>query len=108
MKNNIIRALEEMEKEDIYSLIKAKPSKYSLTEEVKKYVESWKERITNDFEKSVFPNHPTIEEIRNQLYRMGASYACMSGSGSTVFALFRNEADLTELSRLHFTFQCTL
>ena len=93
---------------EAYSLIKAKPSKYSLTEEVKKPIESWKESITNDFEKSVFPNHPTIEEIRNQLYRMGASYACMSGSGSTVFALFHNKADLTELSRQHFTFQCTL
>ena len=39
---------------------------------------------------------------------MGASYACMSGSGSTVFALFPNETDLTELSNKHFTFQCTL
>lgn len=93
---------------EAYSLIKAKQSKYALIKEVKKSVESWKETITNDFEKSVFPNHPTIEEIRNQLYSMGASYACMSGSGSTVFALFRNEADLTELSRQHFTFQCTL
>ena len=93
---------------EAYSLIKAKPYKHTLTEEVKKSVESWKETIRNDFEKSVFPSHPTIEEIRNQLYRMGASYACMSGSGSTVFALFRNEADLTELSNRHFTFQCTL
>ena len=93
---------------EAYSLIKATPSNYALNKDVKKPVELWKESIKNDFEKSVFPNHPTIEEIRNQLYIMGASYACMSGSGSTVFALFPNEADLTELSNKHFTFQCTL
>ena len=93
---------------EAYSLIKATPSNYALNKDVKKPVELWKESIKNDFEKSVFPNHPTIEEIRNQLYLMGASYACMSGSGSTVFALFPNEADLTELSNKHFTFQCTL
>lgn len=93
---------------EAYSLIKPKPSNYSLIEEVKKSVELWKDTIKNDFETSVFPNHPTIEKIRKQLYFMGASYACMSGSGSTVFALFHDEADLTELASQHFTFQCTL
>jgi len=93
---------------EAYSLIKAKPSNYSITEEVKKPVDSWKETIANDFEKSVFPYHPTIEKIRDRLYLMGASYASMSGSGSTVFALFHNEADLTGLSDKYFTFQCTL
>lgn len=93
---------------EAYSLIKATSSKYSLTEEVMKPVDQWRETITNDFEKSVFPQHPVIEEIRNQLYRMGASYACMSGSGSTVFGLFRNGADLSELGRKHFVFQTRL
>jgi 4-diphosphocytidyl-2-C-methyl-D-erythritol kinase len=93
---------------EAYSLIKAKPSEYSLSEEVMKPVEEWEGTIVNDFEKSVFPQHPGIEEIRNQLYRMGASYACMSGSGSTVFGLFRNGADLSELGRKHFVFQTRL
>ena len=93
---------------EAYSLIKPTPSKYALTEEVKKPVEQWKETVTNDFEKSVFPNHPTIEEIRKKLYQLGASYACMSGSGSTVFGLFRTEVELKDLARQHFTFQCTL
>lgn len=93
---------------EAYSLIKAKPSEYSLTEEVMKPVEEWEGTIVNDFEKSVFPHHPVIEEIRSQLYRKGASYACMSGSGSTVFGLFRNEADLYDLGRKHFVFQTRL
>lgn len=91
-----------------YALIKAKPSKYNIKEEVKKRVELWKDTIVNDFEKSVFPHHPTIKKLRDQLYQMGASYACMSGSGSTVFALFRDKIDLTHLQKEHFIFQCTL
>ena len=93
---------------EAYALIDAKPSNYSIIEEVKKRVEMWKHIIKNDFEESVFPHHPTIEEIRNQLYSMGASYACMSGSGSAVFGLFREQADLTELAKEHFTFLCKL
>ena len=93
---------------EAYSLIKAEPSKYSITEIVKKPVENWKEYINNDFEKSVFPNHPKIESIRNQLYEMGASYACMSGSGSTVFGLFRQEANLDKLDNDCFVYQCKL
>ena len=93
---------------EAYALINAKPSKYDIKQEVKKPVEAWRETITNDFEKSVFPSHPTIERIRHQLYQIGASYACMSGSGSTVFALFRNKADLTFFQKEYFTFQCTL
>jgi 4-diphosphocytidyl-2-C-methyl-D-erythritol kinase len=93
---------------EAYALINAKPSKYNIKEEVKKPVELWRETINNDFEKSVFPHHATIEKIRDQLYQMGASYACMSGSGSTVFALFREKIDLAHLQQEHFTFQCTL
>ena len=93
---------------EAYSLIKPIPSKYTLTEEVKKPVELWKSTIFNDFEKSVFPHHPVIEKIRNQLYRIGASYACMSGSGSTVFGLFEEKVNLAEMNLEHFTFQCML
>ena len=93
---------------EAYSLIKPKPSEHTITEEVKKPVDLWKKTIKNDFEKSVFPTHPTIEKIRNQLYLLGASYACMSGSGSTVFGLFKQDVNLTELQQEYFTFQCLL
>lgn len=93
---------------EAYSLIEAKPSNYSITEEVKRPVDCWKEHITNDFEISVFPNHPTVENLRNKLYAMGASYACMSGSGSSVFGLFRDQPDMCRISSEHFRFLCTL
>ena len=93
---------------EAYSLIKPSPSKHPLIEEVKRPLKYWRENIKNDFEESVFPNHPVIKMIRDQLYAKGASYACMSGSGSTVFGLFEKEVDATDLSKEHFTFQCVL
>lgn len=51
-------------------------------------VREWKDCMKNDFEDSVFPNHPEIAAIKEALYDMGAVYAAMSGSGSSVFGLF--------------------
>ena len=50
--------------------------------------ENLKEELVNDFEESIFPNHPQLAEIKNDLYKKGAVYAAMSGSGSTLFGLF--------------------
>ena len=47
----------------------------------------------NDFETTVFPKHPIIAEIKKRLLDAGAYYASMSGSGSTVFGLFKNDAE---------------
>ena len=50
-------------------------------------------RKTNDFEKTVFPFHPIIAEIKKRLLDAGAFYASMSGSGSTVFGLFKDDSE---------------
>ena len=42
----------------------------------------------NDFELSVFPNHPILKEIKQQLLNHGAHYASLSGTGATVFGIF--------------------
>ncbi len=47
----------------------------------------------NDFEETVFPKHPVIGYIKKRLLNAGAFYACMSGSGSTVFGLFKNDTE---------------
>ncbi len=51
-------------------------------------LQEWKKAVHNDFEDSVFDLYPEIQDIRNMLYRKGAVYAAMSGSGSAVFGLF--------------------
>ena len=57
-------------------------------------VETWRDALTNDFEKSVFTLHPEIGAIKDRLYDMGAVYAAMSGSGSSLYGLFRQPVSL--------------
>lgn len=75
-------------KEAYASVIPQCPS-IPLTELVKRPIEEWKDTIVNDFEKSVFMTYPEIAAIKDKLYDMGAVYASMSGSGSTVFGIFK-------------------
>lgn len=51
-------------------------------------VSEWKACLSNDFEKTVFANHPELAAIKASLYDSGAVYAAMSGSGSAMFALY--------------------
>lgn len=51
-------------------------------------VESWRGRAVNDFERSIFPLHPAIGEVKDRLYELGAVYASMSGSGASVYGIF--------------------
>ena len=56
--------------------------------------EAWKHLLKNDFEEHLFKQFPIIEAIHQKLYALGASYASMSGSGSSVFGIFPAEVDL--------------
>ncbi len=42
----------------------------------------------NGFERSVFPTHPLVEEMKAEFLRHGAKCALMSGSGASVFGIF--------------------
>jgi len=68
-----------------------RPRQFSLPviDAVHQEPEQWKELIYNDFEPWVFKKHPTIKKIKEGLYREGAVYASLSGSGSAVYGLFR-------------------
>ena len=60
-------------------------------------VETWKHEMKNDFEEFVFHEFPEIGKIKEQLYQSGAMYASMSGSGSTVYGIFRR-SDIVAIS----------
>ncbi len=51
-------------------------------------ISEWQANVRNDFEQSIFPQHPTIANIKSKMLDAGAAYAAMSGSGSSVFGLF--------------------
>lgn len=53
---------------------------------------NWKETIRNQFEAAAVQQHPIIGECIQNLYRQGAKYAAMTGSGSTVFGIFEASA----------------
>lgn len=67
-----------------------------LIQALSKPVETWSNTIINDFERTIFPIHPAIWELKELFYQNGAVYARMSGSGAAVFALYRNEADIPQ------------
>lgn len=77
---------------------------FSLRDTAKLPVGQWKGRMVNDFEESIFASHPLLFEIKEALYREGAAYASMSGSGSTLFGLFRSRPNCKKLFAGHFTF----
>jgi 4-diphosphocytidyl-2-C-methyl-D-erythritol kinase len=72
------------------------PDGGSLKELVKRPAETWKETVQNDFESSVFAIYPQLETIKQELYASGAVYASMSGSGSSMFGLFKQKPQLRE------------
>lgn len=75
---------------EAYAAIVPRRPHHNLRESILRPIEEWSQLVTNDFEDSVFPTHPAIAHIKQRFYDNGALYAAMSGSGSSVFGLFRN------------------
>ena len=81
---------------EAFSLIKPVKPARNCRDVVMQPVETWRNELTNDFEQSVFTLHPEIGAIKERLYDLGAVYAAMTGSGSSVFGLFREEIKIGE------------
>ena len=78
---------------EAYAMITPRQPGLPLKEIIRRPPEEWRELLKNDFEPPVFKKFPEICRIKKQLYEMGAVYASMSGSGSSVFGLFESEPD---------------
>ena len=89
---------------EAYGGVKPAPVKTSLMELIYLPVTEWKNHIKNDFETSVFKNHPVIRGVKASLYEAGAIYASMSGSGASVFGIFSETPDLGELEKTNHVF----
>lgn len=81
---------------EAYAGVTPKSSEIKLPELIKKPVEEWKNFIFNDFEESVFQKYPKIGELKQEIYELGALYASMSGSGSSVYGIFKEKPDFTD------------
>lgn len=78
---------------EAYAGITPKSSQVTITDIISQSVSTWKEVLKNDFESSIFPNHPDILQLKESLYQVGAAYASMTGSGSTVYGIFDHTPD---------------
>ena len=78
---------------DAFANISPMKPNNSLKEIIRMPVETWRAMMKNDFEDSVFKKFPEIAAIKDKLYDMGAIYASMSGSGSSVFGIFREQVE---------------
>ncbi len=79
-----------------YGGIIPKKASYNLRNISSLPIIEWKQHIHNDFENHIFDLQPTLRSIKKELYDMGALYASMSGSGSTIYGIFNKQIELTD------------
>ncbi|MDE3124151.1 MAG: 4-(cytidine 5'-diphospho)-2-C-methyl-D-erythritol kinase [Bacteroidota bacterium] len=56
-----------------------------------KSVDYWRKYLVNQFEQPVFTAYPELAQLKDELYQRGAIYASMTGSGSTIFGIFKKD-----------------
>lgn len=76
---------------DAYTAIVPKAPAKCCRDIVRQPIETWKDELVNDFEAPIFAMHPELAAIKQSLYDAGAVYAAMSGSGSALFGIFREQ-----------------
>jgi len=64
-------------------------------------MDHWNDQVLNEFEKSAFIRYPLLETLKLTLYKAGALYASMSGSGSSLYGIFKTQPVLPEEIRKH-------
>jgi len=93
---------------EAFSEINPEPAKLNYNDVATIPLQNYRDVIVNDFEKVIFKKHPRLEDIKNSLYSAGAIFALMSGSGSTLYGIFKNHQDAKRASEIfpenYFTF----
>ena len=74
---------------EVFSKFKIIKSDNSLSTSIMEPIENWKSKINNDFEKLIFSSYPELEKIKEDFYERGALYSSMTGTGSTVYGIFK-------------------
>ena len=90
----IAKPKEGVSTKEAYSGVKPAIPEMKLSEALSRPIEEWKSCVKNDFEPHIFVAHPAIAEVKEAMYRAGAIYASMSGSGSAVFGIFDAEPQI--------------
>jgi len=81
---------------EAYKHIKPQKPRYPVQEIIKYPIQDWSELLCNDFETFAVTHHPELQVIKEKLYQQGALYASMTGSGSAIYGIFKDEVGLTQ------------
>ncbi len=73
---------------EAFSNIKPKKINSNLKENIFNPIKDWKKNISNDFEENIFKKFNQLEISKQDLYKKGAIYSSMSGTGSAVYGIF--------------------
>ncbi|MDE7156267.1 MAG: 4-(cytidine 5'-diphospho)-2-C-methyl-D-erythritol kinase, partial [Muribaculaceae bacterium] len=87
----IVKPTEGVSTAEAYAGVTPQQRPTSLSTIVSESVINWQSKLLNDFEKSVFEKRHEIADVKQRLIDSGAIYVAMSGSGSSVFALFESD-----------------
>lgn len=85
-------------KDAFKNILPAKRNK-NLYELLNNNISTWHKNIGNDFEKYVFTIFPEIKNIKEKLIKSGAEFSLMTGSGSSVYAIFNRKPDKESLKQ---------
>jgi 4-diphosphocytidyl-2-C-methyl-D-erythritol kinase len=81
---------------EAYSGVQPQEYPFNFQAIISEGISGWNKRIKNDFEKSLFVKFPVLGLLKDKLSGMGAVYTSMSGSGSSVYAIFAQKPPVSE------------
>jgi 4-diphosphocytidyl-2-C-methyl-D-erythritol kinase len=84
----------EISTKEAYQNCRPKNHSISLLQLINRPIAEWNELILNDLEDFAFNRHPIIGKIKKELHNLGALFSLMSGSGSSVYGIFREKIKL--------------
>lgn len=81
-----------------YAAMEPDSSYHSPADIVKMPIERWKDKLRNRFEEYAFEEYPRLAQAKEALYKSGAIYASMTGSGSAIYAISDHAIDQRPLA----------
>jgi 4-diphosphocytidyl-2-C-methyl-D-erythritol kinase len=93
---------------EAYAKIEVDDTYTSPADVVKKPLMEWRENLRNRFEEYAFDRHTELAEIKNILYKSGALYTSMTGSGSAIFGIFGKEMEKQNFTKFGYVFTAQL
>jgi 4-diphosphocytidyl-2-C-methyl-D-erythritol kinase len=104
----ILKPLNGVSTKNAFSKIDIKKNG-TLHKDIFNPITDWKNNIKNEFEEICFDDIFELRKVKEDLYRNGALYVSLSGSGSAMYALFENDyIKLSDLYKNYFVFKTIL